>query len=199
MSFSVSARAPIPAAERRRARWIALGLFVFAALPVVAAFVAYFFWTPKSGVNYGELIEPRPSPEAPLTAPDGSTWRLSSLRGSWVLVQIGSGLCEEPCVKRLFAMRQSRLLQGREMGRVERVWVITDDARPDPELLQAYDGTRIARDTGGIGRQFPAERPADHIFLVDPLGNVMLRFPADPDPLGMSRDLARLLRVSHVG
>ena len=111
----------------------------------------------------------------------------------------GSGRCEEACAKRLFAMRQARLLQGREMGRVERVWVITEDARPDPKLLQAYDGMRSGRDTSGLARQLPAERPGERIFLIDPLGNVMLRFPADPDALGMSRDLARLLKVSHAG
>jgi hypothetical protein len=200
MSSSVSATpARDPAAERRRARWIALALFAFAALPVIAAFVAYFFWTPKNGINYGDLLEPRPLPDASLTAPDGSPWRLSALRGSWVLVQLDSGRCDEPCVKRLFAMRQSRLMQAREMGRVERVWLIVDDAAPDAKLLQAYQGMRVGRASKELVRVFSGDGSAGQIFLVDPLGNLMLRFPADPDARAISKDLARLLKVSHVG
>jgi cytochrome oxidase Cu insertion factor (SCO1/SenC/PrrC family) len=177
-----------------------LGLFFIAALPVLGAFAAYFFWTPANRINHGELIEPVPMPDAPLRAPDGSVFKLSGLKGRWVLIQTGSGRCGEDCVKRLFLMRQVRLMQGREASRVERVWLIVDGEPPDPKLLQAYEGVRVGRGAAALLKVFPASGDArEHVFLADPMGNIVLRFPVDADPKRVSRDLARLLKVSHIG
>jgi hypothetical protein len=196
--MSSSASAPSAAPDRRRGRWIALALFAFVALPVLAAFAAYFFWSPGRGINYGELLEPRALPDAELRERDGSPWRLSSLRGRWVLVHVAGGRCDEPCVRRHFAMRQARLMQGREVERVERVWLLADEVEPDAKLLAGYDGMRLARHAAPLLAAFPADS-GDRIYVIDPLGNLMLRFPADADAMRMSKDLARLLRVSHVG
>jgi cytochrome oxidase Cu insertion factor (SCO1/SenC/PrrC family) len=186
-----------PATERRRSRWVLVSLFAVVASPVIAAFGFYFFWTPAGGVNYGHLLGPRPAPDITLTAPDGSAWRLSSLRGSWVLLHVGSGRCDDPCAKRLFAMRQARLMLGRDAGRVERVWMVDDEVVPEPNLLRGYEGMRVAQ--GAHVANALALEGRNRIYVVDPLGNVMLTFPSDPDPRAMYRDLARLLNVSHVG
>jgi hypothetical protein len=202
MSSSISNEAGLapPADGRHRGRWMALALFAMAALPVAAAFLAFFFWSPGSGTNYGELIQPIRLPDAVLRAPDGARFSVSSLQGSWILVQIGGGRCAEDCVKRLFLMRQVRLMQGKEMGRLERLWLLADDTAPDAGLLQAYEGMRVGRGAAALMQLFPAEGDSDeHIYLVDPLGNLMLRFPRDADARRMSNDLARLLKVSHVG
>lgn len=81
------------------------------------------------------------------------------------------------------------------------VWLLSDAVNPDAALLGDYPGLHVALASGGrIAAESPAARsPADHIYLVDPLGNLMLRFPADPDPRRMMKDLARLLRASRVG
>ena len=92
-------------------------------------------------------------------------------------------------------MRQLRRAQGKDQARVERLWVITDAGTPRPELLAAIEGTHVSRIPPG---EFPGER-SDHIYLVDPLGNLMMRFPRDPDPSRMLKDLQRLLRYSRVG
>jgi hypothetical protein len=200
MSFSISSEAAARPSERRRGRWTALALFALAAVPVVLAFLAYFFWSPQKGLNYGELIEPVPLPDVQLRAPGGETFLLSGLRGKWILIQLGSGSCAEDCVKRHFVMRQVRLMQGREMDRIERLWLIMDDVAPDPWILRAYEGVRVGRGAAALLPKFPARGdPQDHIFLVDPLGNLMLRFPGESDPQGIRKDLARLLKVSHVG
>ena len=179
---------------------MALALFAFAALPVAAAFVAYFSWSPSGGINYGELIEPRPLPDAVLTAPGGEHFALSGFKGRWLLVQIGPSQCGADCLKRLFVMRQVRLMQGKEMGRLERLWLLTDDGAPDAGLLRAYEGMQVGRGAAALLQLFPAEDdPREHLYLIDPLGNLMLRFPRDADPKGASKDLARLLKVSHVG
>ena len=95
-------------------------------------------------------------------------------------------------------MRQVRRALGREMQRVERLWILTDGAAPRAELLAAIEGTHLAPGGAALAAQFPAERSAaDHIFLVDPLGNLMMRFPREPDPSRMIQDLKRLLKYSQ--
>ena len=96
-------------------------------------------------------------------------------------------------------MRQIRRAQGKELDRVERLWVITDAGSPRPELLVAIEGTRLAK-ASPWSAAFPHDgNPADHIYVVDPLGNLMMRFPRDPDPSKMLKDLQRLLKTSRIG
>ena len=169
-------------------------------LPVVAAYLVYFLWPPQSQVNYGDLISPRPFSETGLTALDGTRFDLGSLRGRWVMLHVDSAACPESCRKKLYFMRQVRLTQGKDMGRIERLWLVRDAAPPDLLLAKEYEGTHIARAPAAVVSALPAPRdPADHIYLVDPLGNLMLRFPPDPDPSRMKKDLVRLLKVSKVG
>jgi len=198
MSFSVSDGL---AAKPGRRGWLTpLALLAVAAAPVCAAVLAYFFWTPAAYVNYGDLIAPRALPDVRLEGIDGRPFRLHDLNKRWVLVNMSSGRCDEQCVRRHFYMRQVRLMQGRNTERVERLWLITDDVQPDPKLLEAYAGMHVARARRDVVAAFPSPTdPGDHIYLIDPLGHVMLRFPMDPDPKGMNRDLSRLLRASRIG
>jgi len=201
MSLSASSE-PVPGAaeDRRRGRRIAFVILALCAAPTVAAWLAYFVWQPQSRLNYGELIEARPISDPELRRLDGSAFRLSQLRGRWVLLQIDSGACAEGCGKKLLYMRQVRLAQGKDAGRIERMWLLADGAPPDAALLRDHEGLRVARAPGPLLAEFPAARsPYYHIYLLDPLGNLMLRFPSDPDAQRMVKDLARLLRASRVG
>lgn len=178
--------------------WLIVAL---TAAPVVASYLLYYFWPPGHTVNYGELIEPLPLPEPALALADGTPFRLSQLRGKWLLVSVDSGRCDARCDRNLLYMRQLRLTQGKNMERVERVWLISDDARPRDEAATAYQGTWLVRAAGtDLPRLFPAQGTvSDHIYVIDPLGNLMMRFPRDPDPRLMIKDLARLLKASRVG
>lgn len=169
--------------------------------PVAASYLTYYFWPPRNTVNYGELLEPRPLPDPPLTLADGTPFRLSQLRGKWVLVSVDSGRCDAYCGRKLLYMRQLRLTQGKEMQRVERAWLLNDDAAPGTETIAPYRGTWLVRAAGtGLLERFPARgATADYIYLVDPLGNLMMRFPRDPDPRLMVKDLTRLLKTSRIG
>jgi hypothetical protein len=184
-----------------RGRRVALVILVLCAAPSVAAWFAYFVWQPESRANYGELIEPHRLPDPEMQGLDGKPFRLTQLRGKWIVLQIDSGACTEGCRKKLLYMRQLRLAQGKDAGRIERVWLLADQASPDAALIREFEGTRIARAAGSpVLAEFPAARSAvDHIYLVDPLGNLMLCFPADPDPQRMLKDLARLLKASRIG
>jgi hypothetical protein len=175
--------------KRGRLKLLALGGFF--ALPLLAGWIAYLNgWVPGTASNYGTLIQPRS-----LDAPP-----LEQLRGKWVLVQLDGAACDAGCEKKLYYMRQVRRAQGREMQRVERLWIVTDSAALRPELVAAIEGTRIARRDPRLAAAFPAgDAVSEHIYLVDPLGNLMLRFPREPDPSKMVKDLERLLKYSGFG
>ena len=166
-------------------------LSAFFALPFALAWLAWWLdWAPGSTSNYGEFI----SPPRPLAAP-----ALAALRGKWVLVSFDAAACDAYCEKKLYFMRQMRRAQGKDQDRVERLWLVTDARQPRAELLNAIEGTRVER-AGALPAQFPAAAtPMDHIYVIDPLGNLMMRFPREPDPSRMLKDLQRLLKVSRIG
>ena len=151
------------------------------AAPIVLGTAAYLLeWSPGAPSNYGELLEPKAVPG------------FESLRGKWVMVSFDGAGCDTYCERKLYVMRQSRRAQGKDMDRVERLWVLTDGGKPRAELLPGIEGTRFA--------SFPAAgfpgKAVDHIYLVDPFGNLMLRFPRDPDPSRVIKDLQRLLKYT---
>ena len=164
-----------------------LGLvFLVCAVPFVLGWLAYEFrWGAGRAGNYGELLSPRP-----ISGP------LQPLRGKWVLVTFDAAVCDAACEKKLYIVRQIRRAQGKESERIERLWVLTDAGQPRPELLAAIEGTQLSANARRL--DFPGERTR-HIYLVDPLGNLMMRFPPDPDPSRMIKDLERLLKYSRFG
>jgi ferric-dicitrate binding protein FerR (iron transport regulator) len=202
--LSSASNAPIPPPadeQRRRGRRVALVILAFCAAPTVAAWFAYFVWQPQSRTNYGELIAPRALSDPALHRLDGSAFRLSQLRGKWMLLQIDSAACSEDCREKLLYMRQARLAQGRDAERIERVWLLDDDAIPDTSLLREHEGLQVARAPHGtfLG-EFPSSgNSTGYIYVVDPRGILMLRFPGNPDARKMLKDLARLLRASRIG
>jgi cytochrome oxidase Cu insertion factor (SCO1/SenC/PrrC family) len=177
------------------------------ALPLVAASVLYFSgWRPARTANFGTLIEPpRPIAAGTFRTLDGGTLAFSALRGKWTLVYIGEAECTSPCIAELYKMRQAVAAQGREAGRVQRVFVVTDNKALDllRYTLKDYPGMQVlvgpAGDIVRLVRQFAPQEPAGGIYLMDPLGNVMLKYLPDADATGLRKDLARLLRVSQVG
>ena len=197
MSRSASDAQPDP----RSGRIKLLAIAALCLAPFAAAVIAYFYWQPQGGMNYGELIAPRPLIDPPLRHLDQRAFRLSALKGKWILLQLDEADCAAACRAKLYNMRQVRLAQGREMERVERVWLVLDEAPLETLLMREYDGTRMLRASGSpLLAEFPPPGGMrDHIYLIDPLGNLMLRFPKDADPRRMLKDLARLLRASRIG
>lgn len=183
-------QSPDPARVKRGRFKLAL-LGAFFVLPMVAAWVIWRFeLAPGVAGNYGTLLSPRPVPIPALVA----------LKGKWVLVQLDGGACAAACERKHYFMRQVRRAQGREMARVERLWLVTDAVPPSPALLAAIEGTVLAGEGAALAKAFPAERAAsEHIYLVDPLGNLMMRFPLDPDPARVIKDLKHLLKFSGFG
>ncbi len=194
--------------ERRRILLLAL-LF---ALPVIAAYVLFLSgWRPSSTGNHGELVQPaRPIDDAALTLLGGQSIRFSSLHGKWTFMAFSAAECLKPCESNLYKMRQVIAAQGKDADRVQSVFVVTDAKALDwlRYAIKDYPGMRVIvgppAAVTALARQFtlPAGSPLDNlnrIYLVDPLGNFMMSYPADADPSGMRKDLTRLLRVSRIG
>ena len=168
-----------------------------AVAPVIASYAAYYYFPRTTLANYGELLVTHPAPEIAGIAADGKPFRLASLHGKWVLAVAAPGACDAACAQALYATRQARTLQGREMDRVARVWFVTDDAMPPAELAAQHpDLSMVYVPAAGLAAWGTG---SERIYLVDPLGNLVLAFPRDPDIKGMGGDLTRLLRASQIG
>ena len=170
-------------------------------LPVVASYLAFYVWTPEKTTNYGTLLEPRPVVQEPMSAVDGQAFSVGQLRGRWILVYAGSPACDESCRQALYYMRQVRTALGKEMERVERIWLLSDAGRPDDALRKEHPGLHIVRgEMSALLAQLNASGVTGQaVATIDPLGNLMLRFPPNPEPKRMLKDLERLLKASRVG
>jgi cytochrome oxidase Cu insertion factor (SCO1/SenC/PrrC family) len=176
-------------------------LFGVFMVPVLAAYLAFFGWRPAGHTNYGDLLKVTPLQQTAGATPDGTPLDLGALRGKWVMVHVGPASCDAACVRQLYLMRQIRIAQGKEQSRIERLWVLSDTGAVDSALLQAYPGLHLWRPAdAAFIEQFPAgDGRAGHIYLIDPLGNLMLRFPVQPDAKRMMKDLKLLLKASQIG
>lgn len=198
---------PVQAGQRRTVsgRLKMLLVLLVCASPVIASYFTYFVIRPEGRTNYGELVlPPRELPATlPLATLDGVPVLPASLRGQWLLVVVVDPACGEACERRLFMQRQLREMLGRDRDRLDKVWLVTDAAPVSPALrtaLEATPGMVILRaDRAAVAAWLaPAAGQAldDHLYVVDPMGEWMLRFPAALEPQRAKRDLARLLRAS---
>jgi len=155
---------------------------------------------PDHTVNYGELLEVRPLQGTGTNLQDNTIFRDRQLKGAWNLLIIDSGNCEGYCQEKLYTMRQVRLAQNVDKDKVQRIWLISDSAKPNQEITDKYKGTRLVLAEGSdLLKEFPfVDRQEDHIYVVDPMGNLMMRYPKNADPKKMIDDLKRLLKLSHL-
>ncbi|BAN36455.1 hypothetical protein SCD_n02655 [Sulfuricella denitrificans skB26] len=186
-------------------------LMLLFVLPVVLATMLYLTgWRPSSSGNHGELIQPaRQIKDRALQTLDGQPAHFSELRGKWTMVHIGLSSCPDECMKNIYTMRQVHAAQAKEIGRVQRVFIATD--RGAAEKLKAkladypemFVWTGEKKDLAEVLQSFgiDAEQAAEQqgIYLVDPLGNLIMRYPPGTDPGGMLKDMTRLLKYSWVG
>ena len=170
------------------------------ALPIAASYLAFHLTRPEPSGNYGDLLlPPARITTQPFSRVEGGPWTFGELAGRWILATSDSGDCPAACMAKLTTVRQVQLALGRRAGRVARVYVVDDLRRPDPAAMQAFEGMVIALTPTGLQLPTGAANDRAHIYLVDPNGNVMMRWPAAADPKRMLRDLERLLKASQIG
>ena len=181
-----------------------LAVLLVCAAPVIASYFTYYVVRPDTRRNFGDLIEPqRPMVALATQSLDGKVDDVSALKGQWLLVTVAGGTCGEACEKNLYFQRQLRESLGKEKGRLDRVWLVNDRAKVASSLAGALAGAAVLRvDSAALSRWLePAatQNLSAHLYVVDPLGNWMMRFPANLDALAAAkakRDLDRLLRAS---
>ncbi|BCO32583.1 hypothetical protein TspCOW1_26860 [Thiohalobacter sp. COW1] len=204
MESGTMANNPADAASPRRGRLVLVLIFAFFALPLVVAWVMNFAgdWVPQASANHGTLIQPvRPVELQGLVGLDGEAFDPARLADDWTLVYLHRGACDETCYNTLYKLRQVRLAQGKNIERVQRLLLLAEPVTPDwaREARGHYPGMQIARprQQGAAAlTPFPA---AGRVYLIDPLGQLMMEYPLQAEPAGMIEDLERLLRISYVG
>lgn len=196
---------PVAPEVRKRTHW-ALFLVIFVcAAPMIFSYLTYYLIKPEGRTNYGDLLDPRqhPMPELGATTLDGKPATLKEFAGKWVMLQADVAACAKPCMDKLYYQRQVRMTQGKDRDRIERVWLVLDDQAIDPSLLKEHQGTQILRVAPAtLATWLPLAEGgtlSDHIFIIDPLGNLMMRFPKDADPNKIKKDIGKLLRASRIG
>ncbi len=186
-------------------RWKMLGVLLVCAAPVLASYFTYYVIRPEGRRNFGELIEPqRPLPAMTTQSLEGQSGDLRALKDQWLLITVASGECDARCEQNLYFQRQLRESLGKEKDRLDRVWLVPDAAPVKDALKPALTGAAVLRVPAAELPKWlePAagQRLEDHLYVVDPIGNWMMRFPANmdaPSAAKAKRDLERLLRASN--
>jgi hypothetical protein len=191
-------------AGRSRQRRLLIGVALMFFAPLGVSFLLYYGhgWHPGGHVNKGELVQPvRPLPAAALPLAGGGDTDAQVLRRKWTMLYVQRGPCDENCLRHLYDTRQVRTALDREMNRVQRMLIADADCCDMHQLRELHPDLIIVRATP------PAEPllallPAvntDRIYLIDPLGNLMMYYEADSKPKGMLQDMKRLLQLSQIG
>ena len=202
---------PAPEAVRRgRRQLLALAALFF--VPLAVAFWLYYGpadWRPAGGSHKGDLIDPaRPLPQIALPTVDGLPTEPGFLRDRWTMLYVGDGLCDQRCRKALYLMRQSRIALNKDMDRVQRVFLVTDRCCDRAFLAQEHPDLVVVRvedaASAAILEPFPSYdgvpvSAAGRIYLIDPLGNLLMSYPASAPDKALLTDLKKLLRLSHIG
>lgn len=173
---------------------------LLSAAPFVLATLLYVLWKPGSLKTDGVFLDPK----APLAAADlrdasGQTAPLQQLRGKWLLVMATASACDQSCSDTLYRMRQVRMAQGEYMQRIERIWLSAGPADALFSKAEA-DGTRVRVDSAGqLLKQLPAGQGgiAGAVWLIDPNGNLVMRYDAGVDPVKMIRELKRIIKINN--
>jgi cytochrome oxidase Cu insertion factor (SCO1/SenC/PrrC family) len=174
------------------------------ASPVIASYFTFYVIRPTGQPAHGVLVQPPvdiPTAAAlPLTDLQGKTVDPRSLRDQWLLVVVADGACDGTCEKLLYAQRQLRETLGKEKDRLDRVWLVTGDQPPRADLLPALAEASVLHAPREAVANWlkPAagETLSAHLYLVDPMGVWMMRFPAAFEPAKVKRDIERVLRAS---
>lgn len=181
----------------RKARRTLIMIAVAVIAPVALSYFFYYVAPRAAFTNYGELLPTASLPDLAGTTIDGQPFRLASLRGKWTILVPAGGACDAACGETLYATRQARTMQGKDMDRVARAWIVTDGAVPAPERLAEHPGIVVARMAPSEVAKLPKGGHA--VVLMDPLGNQVLAWPRAPDPKALAKDLGRLLKASRIG
>lgn len=191
-------------ARTRLGRWKMIAVMLVCAAPVIASYFTYYVVRPEGRRNFGELIDPqRSAPDLVAQNLQGQPLNLRSLKGQWLLVSVSEAACDDVCARHLYLQRQLREGLGKEKDRLDWVWLITDSAPVPEKLLPALKGATVLRVPQEDLAKWLAPQNGhtlpEHLYVVDPMTNWMMRFAPQRDDataVKIKKDLERLLRAS---
>ncbi len=196
---------PIKPASGRSRLTLFLVIAVCAA-PVILSYLSYYWIKPEGRTNYGTLLDPRlfPVPAMMLSRVENNApAQIQDTQGKWRMLMVTDASCTRVCEETLYQIRQLRLMQGKEQSRIERIWLITDQYQPPAVQLQAVAGMHVLRaEAAPLHQWLPVEdgkTPAMYWYLMDPLGNLVMRYPLGADTVKIKKDLSKLLKASGIG
>ena len=191
---------PRSPADVRRGRIKLLLLLLVAASPVIASYFTYYVIRPEGRRNYGELVEQRALPAWTGTDLGGQAVPLDALKHQWLLISVADSACDEACQRHLYLQRQLREGLGKDKDKLDWVWLYTGSGEVSDTLKPALgSATALRVDNAQLAswlQPAPGQQLSDHLYVVDPMGNWMMRFPANADPKKVKRDLDRLVRAA---
>jgi hypothetical protein len=177
-------------------RLFLLLIFSACALPIVASLFVYYVWHPAKLMNHGELLETKPLPADSFKTLDGKDYKVQA-GGKWTLLVLDSGKCDAECQQRLYDVRQVWLSFELNQDRLQRVWAISDDVKPDAALLKQHEGMPVVKANPSLIGFFP-QPSVGRIYLIDAQGNQVLRYLPKPEPKRMIKDIGRLLLIKKM-
>lgn len=192
------------ARRTRRGRWHMLLLALVCFAPVLASYFSFFVVQPRGAPQFGTLIEPpQLMPDVQVRQDGGPPMPLRSLRGQWLLLSVAGAACDARCESNLYLQRQLREMLGKDKDRLDWVWLVSDSQPVRTDLQPALaTATVLHVPEATLANWLQAEPDhnlSDHLYVVDPMGRWMMRFPAGMEAgqaTQARRDLGRLLRAS---
>lgn len=176
----------------KKSRATLIGVALAFIIPIIGAkLVLDQNWYQGAATNQGVmLVPPVELGELKQRLPEG-----------WVVLLPQSGACDAACQQGLYAINQLDVALGKESGRVSPVFLTATADNYDltnTPVVQAVTDTELSQTFAGL--------PAAQIYIIDPLGNVILHYPLHQDEEAMRMeaknvlsDLRKLLKLSRVG
>lgn len=201
----------------KRNRIKLLGIFAVALLPLFFAFAMYFGdWAiPQGKTNKGSLIWPPVTLNSIDTKEGQQTENalMTKVRETktWTIMITGASACDANCLDSLHTIKQVNIALGKEAKRVSRLMVsVLGEAELQqvmsdyPEMLShkvessELHNFHAAAVAHGLESESLEAQPW-MVWVVDPLGNVILQYTKNNDGYDMIDDLKRVLKLSNIG
>jgi hypothetical protein len=177
-----------------KGRLILLAIVAIGVLPLLAALYFRYVSPPEVTATVGQPLDPVRLPFELLQRADGAKLEHPEVSGKWLVILAAPGSCDERCQHALYLTRQARTAQGRNMARVDRLWLITDAAAPAADLMVAHPDLVLIRATDGKVLQLLGGGERRYINLVDRRGLLVFRYADDPEPKAFIRELGKLIK-----
>ena len=190
---------PLPAAAatpsaRRYGRLILLAIVAIGVLPLLAALYFRYVSPPEVKATVGQPLDPILLPFEFLQRTDGAAMEHPAVSGKWLLIFAAPGGCDERCQHTLYLTRQARTAQGRNVARIDRLWLITDAGTPAPALMAAHPDLVLIKATDARVLELLGGKDSRKINLVDRRGLLVFRYSDDPEPKAFIRELGKLIK-----